>query len=129
MGKGGEGRMQLLKCLATSAVLMSSVAISDGASLSPEEAVSHVGENATVCGLVASTNYASHVRSQPTFLNLGKPYPNQVFTAVIFGTDRTKFGTPETSLRGKSICVTGSIRLYRGKPEIILRDPKELMEK
>jgi hypothetical protein len=66
----------------------------------------HVGETATVCSVVASAKFASSSRSQPTFLDLDQPYPNAPFTAVIFGSDRAKFGTPETSLRGKRICVT-----------------------
>ena len=99
------------------------------APLGPEEAASHVGESTTVCGLVASATHAARSRGAPTFLNLGKPYPDQIFTAVIWGDDRTKFGSPELALRGKQICVTGEIRLYRGRPEIILRDPKQLTEK
>jgi hypothetical protein len=94
--------------------------------LSAADAPKHVGQNATVCGVVASAHYAPRTRSQPTFLNLDKPYPNQIFTAVIFGSDRGKFGEPETTLQGKRICVTGTIRLYRGAPEIILNDPKQL---
>jgi DNA/RNA endonuclease YhcR with UshA esterase domain len=45
---------------------------------------------------------------------------------VIFGSDRAKFGTPETSLKDKHICVTGKIQEYRGVPEIIVNDPKQL---
>jgi hypothetical protein len=97
--------------------------------LSPEEAASHVGENATVCGLVVSATYAAQAPTAPTFLDLGKPYPNQIFTAVIFGSDRAKFGEPDISLREKQVCVTGEIVLFQGKPEIILRDPKELFER
>jgi hypothetical protein len=63
-----------------------------------------------------------------TFLNLDKSYPNQIFTAVIFGSDRPKFSTPETTLQGKRVCVTGTIQLYRGAPEIILRDPTQISE-
>jgi hypothetical protein len=43
-----------------------------GACLRPEEA-QHIGENTCVCGVVASTHYASPSKSQPTFLNLDKP--------------------------------------------------------
>jgi hypothetical protein len=96
------------------------------APLNPEEAASHVGENATVCGLVASARYAAQATAAPTFLDFGKPYPNQIFTAIIFGSDRTKFGAPEISLRERQACVTGEIFLYQGKPEIVLRDPKQL---
>jgi hypothetical protein len=99
------------------------------APLNPEEAASHVGENATVCGLVASTAYAAQAMAAPTFLDLGKPYPNQVFSAVILGSDRTKFGAPEISLREKQVCVTGEIFLFEGKPEIIMRDTKQLSDR
>jgi hypothetical protein len=36
---------------------------------------------------------------------------------VIFGDDRPKFGTPETTLWGKRVCVMGQIRDYRGAAE------------
>jgi hypothetical protein len=62
----------------------------------------------------------------PTFVDLGQPYPNEVFTAIIFGSDRPKFGTPEVSLQGKPICVTGEIFLFQGKPKMALREPKQL---
>jgi hypothetical protein len=52
-------------------------------------------------------------------LDLGKPY-RAVFTAVVYGENRAKFGTPETSLRGKRTCVTGKISDYHGKAEIVL---------
>jgi hypothetical protein len=100
-----------------------------GASLNPEEAAQHVGENATVCGQVASATYAVKAMAAPTFLDLGKPYPNQAFSAVILGTDRAKFGAPEVSLREKQVCVTGEIFLFQGKPEIILRDAKQLSDR
>ena len=98
------------------------------ASLRPEDAVGHIGETATVCGVVASAKFEAHARSQPTLLDLGKPYPHAVFSAVIYGDNRSKFGTPETSLRGKRICVTGQISDYHGKPEIVLTDPSQVTQ-
>jgi hypothetical protein len=91
-------------------------------------AASHLGETGTVCGVVASAKFAASSRSQPTFLDFGSPYPNAAFTAVIWGDDRPKFGTPETALRGKRICVTGQISEYHGKPEIVLTDPSQLSQ-
>ncbi|HKM70436.1 MAG TPA: hypothetical protein VJX94_10325 [Stellaceae bacterium] len=98
------------------------------ADLRPEDAVSHIGETATVCGVVASAKFETNAKSQPTLLDLGKSYPHAVFTAVIYGGARSEFGTPETSLRGKRICVTGQISDYRGKPEIVLTDPSQLTQ-
>ena len=96
------------------------------ASITAAEAGKHVGESATVCGLVVSAHYAATSKAQPTFLNLDKAYPNQPFTAVIFGTDRPKFSAPETAMLGKHICVTGKIELYRGKSEIIVHEPDQI---
>jgi hypothetical protein len=87
-----------------------------------------MGETATVCGVVASAIFEADQQDQPALLDLGKPAPHAVFTAVIYGADRSKFGTPETSLRGKRVCVTGQISDYHGKPEIVLTDPSQLSQ-
>lgn len=94
--------------------------------LTTAEAAQHIGETVTVCGLVVDTRYASSSRGRPTFLNLDKPYPKQVFTVVIWGEDRDKFGEPEEKYRDKHICVTGKIRSYRGVPQIQVTDPKQI---
>src|SRR5262249_29764861 len=78
-------------------------------------------------GYVASARYAVHSRGSPTFLNLGKPYPNQEFTVVIWGNDRSKFSQPpEKYFLGKTISVSGKTQLYRGKPEIIVHEPSQI---
>src|SRR6202040_1200401 len=79
------------------------------------EAKDHVGETRTVCGKVASTHFAAKSKGQPTFLNLDEAYPKSVFTILIWGSDRAKFGTPETKYKGERVCVTGKITTYRGK--------------
>lgn len=90
------------------------------------QAKDHVGEHTTVCGAVASTRYANRSRGQPTFLNLDESYPNQIFTIVIWGSDRPKFGQPEAMYRDKAVCVTGEITSYRGVPEIAAHEPKQI---
>src|SRR6266851_7139048 len=87
--------------------------------LSASEAKDHIGETATVCGDVVSTRYAASTKGQPTFLNVDKPYPRQVFTVVIWGSERNKFGTLETDYRGKHICVTDKISEFPGVAEIV----------
>jgi DNA/RNA endonuclease YhcR with UshA esterase domain len=98
-------------------------------SISANEARNHVGENATVCGEVASAHYAARSRGNPTFINLDRPYPNQVFTVVIWGNDRPKFGDPEANYSGKRICVTGRITMYRGAPETVVHNPSQIASK
>jgi len=94
--------------------------------LSAAEAKDHIGENTTVCGEVVSTRYAGSTKGQPTFLNLDRPYPNQIFTIVIWGSNRSKFGRPETDYKEKRICVTGKIAEYRGVPEIVADHPGQI---
>ena len=90
------------------------------------QAKNHLGENATVCGLVVSANYLESKSRSPTFLDLDHPSPQQPFTIVIWGTDRAKFGKPEESYASKRVCVTGTITEFRGKPEVIARDPAQI---
>ena len=92
------------------------------------EAKDHVGETRTVCGKVASTHFASKSKGDPTFLNLDEPYPKEVFTILIWGSDRAKFGTPETKYKDARGCVTGKVTSFRGKPEIIATEPSQIVE-
>jgi len=96
-------------------------------SVSAAGAIDHLGDLTTVCGLVVNTKFAHGSRGRPTFINLDKPYPDHVFTIVIWGTDRHKFRTaPETYLTRKRICVKGVISSYRGKAQIIVSDPSQI---
>lgn len=92
--------------------------------ISASNAKSHVGEAATVCGTVASERTATTSRGKPTFINLDAPYPNQIFTILIWGENRMRFGAlPQ---RGSRTCATGTIQEYRGVPEIIVRNAGQL---
>lgn len=100
---------------------------SAGAQITPSEAKGYIGKRETVCGQVASTNFVARSKGRPTFLNLDRPYPNQVFTVVIWGNDRGKFGNaPETTYRGQKICVTGTVSSYRGVPQIVVSNPSQI---
>jgi len=94
--------------------------------LTAAEAKDHIGEQATVCGKVASTRFAATTRGKPTFLNLDRAYPSQVFTVLIWGENREKFGAPEEMYRDKQVCVSGKITEYRKAPEIVVSDPQSI---
>lgn len=87
--------------------------------ITTSEAAIHIGERETVCGMIAGEHTAVSSRGTPTFINLDRPYPNQVFTLLIWGDDRGRVGTVP---KGGRICATGVVREYRGSPEIVLRD-------
>lgn len=91
-----------------------------------EQAGAHVGERALVCGRVVDATFAEGLRGRPTFLNFGRPYPEQLFTAVIWARDRGKFERPEVTYRNVRLCVAGRIREHEGTPQIELREPRQL---
>jgi len=108
---------------------LSSLQILAQSTYTADQAKGHIGEKATVCGVVASAHYAASSKGQPTFLNLDKPYPNPIFTVLIWGSDRTRFGAPERDFAKKNICATGMIERFRGAAEIVTRSPSQIAVK
>ena len=93
-----------------------------------EQAKQHVGETNTVCGLVASTRYMDTAKTKPTLLNFDRPFPDHTFSVMIPDASRGKFtGPPEMMFKGKTVCVTGAIIEFRGKPEIIVTDSTQIV--
>jgi hypothetical protein len=120
--------MSAAKVLAAALALRLLALPSYAATLSPEDAASHIDQSATVCGVVVSTKFDAHLDRRPTFLDFGKPYPDEVFAALIFGADRAKFGTPETSLQGKRVCVSARSASIRASPRSSSRNPRQLTQ-
>jgi DNA/RNA endonuclease YhcR with UshA esterase domain len=85
------------------------------------EAAKHANEPAVVTGKVA----AVAVRTAVVLLNFEKPYPDSPFSAVVFSRNTNKFGTL-TNLEGKDVAVSGTIKIYKGKPEIIMTNAAQL---
>jgi hypothetical protein len=88
-------------------------------------AENYVGQRRKVRGPVRSTVYARRSRGRPTFLNVGRPFPNpQRFTVVIWGRYRRRFpNPPERLYRDEYICARGRIRLFEGVPEVFVSSP------
>jgi len=94
--------------------------------IKPDEAINHINEYATVCGKVVSSFYSKSINGQPTFINLDKSYPNQVFTIVIWGNYRDNFNVPEKQYNSKNICVTGKIGSFRNKAQMVVTSPNQI---
>ena len=91
------------------------------------EAGKHVGEKITVCDKVFGGRFLENANEQPTLINMGDAWPNNPFTFVIFGDNRKKFSyKPEDFLVNKQVCVTGEIKTYRDKPQIIVTDTAQV---
>ncbi len=94
-----------------------------------EQAGEFIGKEATVCGIVDGARFAENSEGQPTFLFMGGNFPGHKFSARIWGRDRGAFDAPPEQLAGKTICVTGEIRTSNGRPEIVVRGPRNLKVK
>jgi endonuclease YncB( thermonuclease family) len=90
--------------------------------ISYTEAPNHVGEYACVIGRVDHV-YTS--QKGTTFINFCPDYKTCPFGAVIFISDAYKFPNPN-QYEGKIVEITGLIRSYQSRPEIILNDPAQI---
>jgi hypothetical protein len=94
--------------------------------IQPGDAAKYIGKSITVEGPVGEVHHAASGKA--TFVDMGGRYPNNVFTGVLFSGDAPKFPDID-SLAGKTIDITGVIKLYQGRPEIILNDPEQIKVK
>ena len=102
-------------------VLSFSLAPAFAQSITATEAASHIDQHATVCGRIAGEHTAYRSNGRPTFIDIDQPYPNQIFTVLIWSEDRANVGDLPRSGR---FCATGTIKEYRGRPEMIIRNAK-----
>lgn len=94
-------------------------------SITPDSAKYHIDELTTICGIVSGTHTTA---TQTTLINFGNPFPNNSFTAAIMAKDTAKFSeyNPIRNLENLKVCVTGRIRMYKDKPEIILKSANQI---
>jgi hypothetical protein len=79
------------------------------------EAAKFVGKSVEVRGRVASVYLA---RRGDGYLFFGAGYPNQTFTGYIPAGWTFSAGPWTLGLQGKIIGVSGTVEIYKGKPEI-----------
>lgn len=88
-----------------------------------KNAAKHIGQKVTICDRV----YSVVSNSNETILYLGGDQPNQLLTVIIKSSTRAKFkGDPEKDFKGKDICVTGFIVKDKGKPGIVINEPRQI---
>jgi DNA/RNA endonuclease YhcR with UshA esterase domain len=88
------------------------------------EAAQHVGQKATVEGTVAVV-FTS--KNGNTFINFGGRYPHQTFTGWIPKDSPLATDASLSALEGKKVRITGTIDLYKGKPEIKIVSKDQLV--
>jgi len=87
-----------------------------------QDAGEYYGKTKTIEGKIVASNNTGKV----CFLNFHKDW-KKFFTAVIFASDFDKFPVnPEDYYLNRKVRVRGLIKEYQGKPEIILKSPKQI---
>lgn len=95
--------------------------------VTPEEALQLDGKNGTIEGIVSDVNITERGHA---FINMGGVYPNHTFTAYVPAVIVPILGKEYLeSLRGKDIAVTGKIKIYKGKPEIVYNKKDQVVVK
>ncbi len=97
--------------------------------ISWQDAYLYKGNTITIYGPVVDSHWAETSKGKPTFLNIGKPYPDSDrFTILIWINERNIFpAPPETYYLGKTIYVTGIIEEYNGSYEMVVRSPSQIV--
>ena len=103
------------------------VALSAQERISPVDAAKYVGKSVTVCGRVALANCVVNSVGRPTYLNLNRPYPNHIFTVIIWGENRGRFpAPPEKAYSGKKICVSGTVTSFQEESQMVVTSPSQI---
>ena len=107
------------------ALICAASIIAQGVSYTAVEAAKHVGETTRITGTVDGVHQSGKGN---IFLKMGGTYPNQAFTAFIPSASAAQFPNPR-QYEGKTMSVSGKITLYKGKPEIIVNSPSQIVAK
>ncbi len=80
----------------------------------------HLGKTATLCDTVNSLKIFSDTL---TLINMGGAYPHQKFTVAVKG---NRIQLDWANLKGKHLCVTGVLELYKDQLQIVALEPKQV---
>ncbi len=86
------------------------------------KAADKIGEVACISGRVLKVTSTG---SGTWFLNFCEDYRTCPFSVVVFSRDLRDVGDIRT-LEGKEIQISGTVKSYKGQPEIVLRDRSQL---
>ncbi len=93
--------------------------------ISWKKAKNHIGEKVTIKGPVKGVFQSTQSNGSPTFINIGKDYPeNGRMTVVIWEENISKFDT--YSYSGETVYVTGEVYMYDGNPQIEVSSPEQI---
>jgi DNA/RNA endonuclease YhcR with UshA esterase domain len=86
------------------------------------QAAAHVGETVTVVGVLTNVHKTG---GKNVLWDIGAKYPDNPMTVYVSKHD-TDTIPDVTPLIGKTLAITGLIKLYQNKPEIAVTDVKQV---
>jgi DNA/RNA endonuclease YhcR with UshA esterase domain len=89
--------------------------------IKPDVALYNIGEKVIVIGTVDQIKHSD----KAVFLNMGGNYPDNPFAAVIFNSDKDNFKNVD-SYEGREVEISGIVKRYKGKQEIILNSSAQI---
>ncbi|MFZ3001109.1 MAG: hypothetical protein WA071_12350 [Undibacterium umbellatum] len=88
-----------------------------------QEAEKYAGKTITLVGPVQRVTIREDIRGKPIWIDIGAVFPNKSRVTLIIW-DETKSNFPMVKpghLENKNVCVVGTIEMYRGSPQIVMR--------
>jgi RecG-like helicase len=89
--------------------------------VSSKDAKNYIGKTMQVKGVVSGIFVS---QKGNTFINFDDKSPNQSFTAAIFSDTNIDIGKIK---EGSTLTVYGEIKEYKGKPEIVITAPEQII--
>jgi DNA/RNA endonuclease YhcR with UshA esterase domain len=125
--------MRLFLCLAISVAVAAGRVAEDKPAkpITPEEAAKRVGKTCTVEFDIKSTGKSR--TGKVFFLNSSEDFRDKDNFTIMLGEKAVKAYQEQkvedlaAHFKGRTIRVTGTVKLYRDKPEIIVNDPKQVV--
>lgn len=115
------------KIIVVAILIISSLSLSAQSKITPDEAAKHIGDSVTVCGKIFGGRYFDRGENKITLLNMGAVYPQSPLTIVIDEASRKNFTTkPEEFYTDKTVCITGIVKEFKGKPQIVVTKETEI---
>lgn len=87
------------------------------------DAINNIGKKVTVCSRVVGIKATSAI----TQVSLGEKFPNSPLTVIVFAKNYAKFKPLEELLKDKNVCINGTITTYKGKAQIVVEEPEDII--